>query len=505
MLQYLKPLRWYLFFNFLFSGLSNICTALLPYFTQELIRSHYQIALAGYCIAVIGYLTCNYIQMRLDWKQAILFSTNLKNDWFQSLLGLSHHDFKQKTVAEYISYQSNDLDSLEKDYLPPLMSFFKQILRILIYTIIITRTINPIVALILLISTAISIQIPKIVGQLTAKRRQIYLEKQGDYYRTLEDLFRGHHLVNKLTLPHFIEQQRSSLKNLQDKYLGYGLTKITGILLTGISFEFISLILFSYLAYSLYHQQIGIPEVVASFGYITAFSEPIQEILYDLQMLESVKPVIKSFQTIVKHPSSIQAPQLSFETITLKNLSKQLGESTLKISFATIHKGDKIALIGENGSGKSSLLNILNGTDEDFQGEILLNDLPLNQLWGRFGLILQQEHSFISSYENNVTLFNTFPAEFKDVEFEVTPPQSLSGGQQQRMYLNREKNRQSPLVIMDEPFSALDARQFEAELKKVLDLPCAVIITLHRQNEALKNFDQVWEIRAGKLIIQKNE
>ena len=244
---------------------------------------------------------------------------------------------------------------------------------------------------------------------------------------------------------------------------------------------------------------------MASFGYITAFSEPIQEILYDLQMLESVKPVIKSFQTIVKHPSSIQAPQLSFETITLKNLSKQLGKSTLKISSATIHKGEKIALMGENGSGKSSLLNILNGTDEDFQGEILLNNLPLNQLWGKFGLILQQEHSFISSYKNNVTLFNTFPAEFEDAEFEVTPPQSLSGGQQQRMYLNREKNRQSPLVIMDEPFSALDAHQFEAELKKVLDLPCAVIITLHRQNEALKNFDQVWEIRSGELIIEKSK
>lgn len=58
---------------------------------------------------------------------------------------------------------------------------------------------------------------------------------------------------------------------------------------------------------------------------------------------------------------------------------------------------------------------------------------------------------------------------------------------------------------MDEPFSALDAHQFEAELKKVLDLPCAVIITLHRQSEALKNFDQVWEIRSGELIIQKNE
>ena len=177
----------------------------------------------------------------------------------------------------------------------------------------------------------------------------------------------------------------------------------------------------------------------------------------------------------------------------------------MKISSATIHKGDKIALIGENGSGKSSLLNILNGTDENFQGEILLDDLPLNQLWGRFGLIMQQEHSFISSYENNITLFNTFPAEFKDAEFEVTPPQSLSGGQQQRMYLNREKNRKSPLIIMDEPFSALDDNLFESELKKVLDLPCAVIVTLHRQSEALKNFDQVWEIKSGELLVEKNK
>lgn len=237
MLSYLKPLRWYLFFNLLFGGVSNLCTALLPYFTQELVRGHYQLALLGYALSVMGYLSCNYIQMRLDWKQAILFSTHLKNDWFRSLLGLGHHDFKQKTVAEYISYQSNDLDSLEKDYLPPLMSFIKQILQMLIYTIVISRTINPLVALILLVSTAVSIQIPKLVGKLTARRRQVYLKKQGDYYRTLEDLFSGHHLVNQTTLPGFLNQQRRSLKALQDKYLAYGLTKIKGILLTGVSFD----------------------------------------------------------------------------------------------------------------------------------------------------------------------------------------------------------------------------------------------------------------------------
>ena len=102
--------------------------------------------------------------MILDWKQGIIFSTTLKNEWFRSLLGLSHHDFKQKTVAEYISYQSNDLDSLEKDYLPPLMSFIKQILRIIIYAFIISRTINPIVSLILIFPLELVFKFLKSLG-----------------------------------------------------------------------------------------------------------------------------------------------------------------------------------------------------------------------------------------------------------------------------------------------------------------------------------------------------
>ena len=220
-------------------------------------------------------------------------------------------------------------------------------------------------------------------------------------------------------------------------------------------------------------------------------------------MLESVKPVVQSFQAIVSRPSAVQAPQISFESLMLNHITKRLGESSLTIPHVEICKGDKIALIGENGSGKSSMLNILNGTDRDFQGEILLDHLPVHQLWGKFGMILQQEHTFISSYENNVTIFKTFEDNFRDEKFEKIPPQSLSGGQQQHMYLNREKNRHSPLIIMDEPFSALDASQFQKELDKVLSLSSAVVLTLHRQEEMLSRFDQIWEIKDGELVVVK--
>ena len=104
MLPYLKLLDGISSLIFFFGVVSNICTALLPYFTQALIKGDYQVALYGYSMSVAGYLSCNYIQMILDWKQGIIFSTTLKNEWFRSLLGLSHHDFKQKTVAEYIPF-----------------------------------------------------------------------------------------------------------------------------------------------------------------------------------------------------------------------------------------------------------------------------------------------------------------------------------------------------------------------------------------------------------------
>ena len=105
-----------------------------------------------------------YPEMRLDWKTGNSLSTHLKMTGFRRFWSWGHHDFKQKTVAEYLSYQSNDLDSLEKDNLPPLMSFIQANSEDSHYTVVISRTINPLVALILLVSTAVSIRIPKIVG-----------------------------------------------------------------------------------------------------------------------------------------------------------------------------------------------------------------------------------------------------------------------------------------------------------------------------------------------------
>ena len=70
------------------------------------------------------------------------------------------------------------------------------------------------------------------------------------------------------------------------------------------------------------------------------------------KMLESVKPVIKSFQNIVERPVSVQAPQHPFDTITFEKYFQTTGRIKIDNYSTSIKKGMKLALIGKNGSGK---------------------------------------------------------------------------------------------------------------------------------------------------------
>lgn len=71
------------------------------------------------------------------------------------------------------------------------------------------------------------------------------------------------------------------------------------------------------------------------------------------------------------------------------------------------------------------------------------------------------------------------------------------------MYLSREQNHQSPFLILDEPFSAMDADQLKKELVKVLNDEGTVLLTIHQNKDLLALFDRVWCLKNGKIKIVK--
>ncbi len=143
-------------------------------------------------------------------------------------------------------------------------------------------------------------------------------------------IYSGHHLVNKHSTS-FYESNKEVLSKICRISIWYQLTKITGILLTGISFEFISLIrLFLSSLLSIIINWY-IPEVVASFGYITTFSElPIQKSLRSANV-RSVKP-IKAFKLSLNIHLQFRAPQHSLKRSYWKIFLNNLGINW-KISF----------------------------------------------------------------------------------------------------------------------------------------------------------------------------
>lgn len=151
---------------------------------------------------------------------------------------------------------------------------------------------------------------------------------------------------------------------------------------------------------------------------------------------------------------------LEGETLALSN-----------ISF-TVENGEFLAVVGPSGCGKSTLLSILCGLIPPDEGSIIMDSLPLEQSKASIGYMLQRDHLFEwRTIYANVSLGLEIQDKLNDASkeklhhmldlyglknFEDSKPSSLSGGMRQRAALVRTLALEPDLLLLDEPFSALD-------------------------------------------------
>ena len=192
------------------------------------------------------------------------------------------------------------------------------------------------------------------------------------------------------------------------------------------------------------------------------------------------------------------------DSLSLRNVSVQLNKNQVlqDVSF-DLHEGEILTVVGPSGSGKSTLLNILAGIIKNYTGEIFFRNEPATNLVRGYipqnlGLLpwkKVRENIFLASKINKhieIAEDEAFEIinELGIQDFLHRYPSELSGGQQQRVALARLFVSRPEILLMDEPFSALDT--FTAEISRSLFLEIwkkrkiTTIFTTHNLLEAVK-------------------
>ena len=192
-----------------------------------------------------------------------------------------------------------------------------------------------------------------------------------------------------------------------------------------------------------------------------------------------------------------------------------------------IKKGEFFVIVGPSGSGKTTTLKLINRLIEQSEGDILFNnkkikDYPLRELRLNMGYVLQQIALFPNmTVAENIVLIPEMKKMDKKTIKDITNklltevgmdpkvysnrlPKDLSGGEKQRIGILRAIAANPDVLLMDEPFSALDPisrSQLQDLITKIhKDYKITTVFVTHDMNEAIKLADRICIMKEGKIV-----
>jgi ATP-binding cassette, subfamily B, multidrug efflux pump len=284
------------------------------------------------------------------------------------------------------------------------------------------------------------------------------------------------------------------------------------------------------------------------FGTLSAFIlyaqrlfNPLRQFADKFTMFQAGFTSIERIGELMSEPIEIRDPDLALQANGKRSelSSTRLGEIrfenvwfgyksdeyVLKDLDFTIRPGEKVALVGPTGAGKSSIIRLLCRLYEPTKGRILIDgidirDLPQAQLRRYIGVILQESFLFAGDLKRNITLGENYSLEKVKESARLTNidsfieqlPQTydtqvrerganLSGGQKQLIAFARVAIRRPRVLVLDEATSSLDVGT-EASIQEALERlleDCTAIIIAHRLS-TIRNVDRILVLKRGELV-----
>lgn len=277
--------------------------------------------------------------------------------------------------------------------------------------------------------------------------------------------------------------------------------------------------------------------ILAFQGFLTAFMKPAEEMISAGQDLQEMRASMERVEDVMEYPEDHHfAPEdaedgdAAYSKLTglieLKNVTfgySRLDEPLIRDLSLTIRPGQRIAIVGGSGCGKSTIAKLIAGLYRPMSGEILYDGKKITEIsksvfTGSLGVVDQDITIFEDTIANNIRMWDSSIEDFevimaaRDAQLHSDIIQrdggyqnklteggrNLSGGQRQRLEIARVLAQDPTIIILDEATSALDAKTEHEVVRHIHDRGITCLVVAHRLS-TIRDCDEIIVLDHGVI------
>ena len=461
---------------------------------------------------------------------------DIRNELYKKTVNLPISFFSEKRKGDILARTGTDVLEIQHSFLSVLELIFREPLTIL-FTIIMMLLISPKLTLFVFIFIPISGFIISSIGKSLKRKSDLVQKEQGIFLSTLEETLGGLKIIKGFTAEKLFG---SKFEESTLKFYKYSNTLLNRQNLASPTSEFLGITVIAILLWYggkmvLIDGTLDSSSFIAYMGLaynILTPAKAISKASYSVKKgnaaAERVLEILETESTIIDAADAIKKTDFNTD-IEINNISfKYQDDWVLKDFSLKVPKGHTVALVGQSGSGKSTIANLVTRFYDVNEGSINIDSKNIksvtkSSLRKLLGLVTQDSILFNDTVKGNLLVAKQNATDKEIInalkianawEFVETLPKGietnigdsgnkLSGGQKQRLSIARAVLKNPPIMILDEATSALDTESeqlVQSALENMMKNRTSIVIA-HRLS-TIQKADNIVVLSKGKIVEQ---
>lgn len=482
----------------------------------------------------VGMILSDYFCIKNANQLAYHVIHDLRVELFQKVQYLPITYLDSITHGQMMSRILFDVDVVSEGLLQGMKNIFSGLLTIVL-TLIFMITLNFKIAMIVFFMTPLSLLVASLIAKFSYRFLRTQMRLRGDMVGYIEEYIGQIKLVKSYG---YEKRSQDTFAKMNQEYQDMAVKAQTLSAITGPSTRVVNGLVYSavgvYGAICVIQGKVSVGVLSSFLSYTHHYTKPFNEISAVISELQSAIVALERIFNVLDESNELDQGKKQLETINGKIDFEKIYFSYGEQPFIqnlnlSIQPGQKIAIVGPTGCGKTTLINLLmrfylpqSGTIKIDQ--VPIQKIPLNHLRQSFGMVLQDTWIFNGTIKENIIYGNKQVSEDqlnqviekvhlksfierlpKGYDTSIEDANQLSMGQKQLISIARVMLKNPPMLILDEATSSIDTLtqvQVQNAFEQIMQGRTSLIVA-HRLS-TIKNADQIIVMKEGKIVEMGN-